>query len=184
MTNGHWYHRTVWKLLGRVLYLTENYTSQQLTPKLIHHHHHHWHYSPWRALASFKVFRHSTLFVDFCFQLVIPQVLRSSSTWSIHLILGLPLGLDPLGFSFRSLRVVLLDSILSTCPSHWALLFLITVTISDSLYISYISRFVLILHYHIPPQKLFSVSFFPMLSTILHHSFSKSMFLSHIKQLV
>jgi len=65
-----------------------------------------------------------------------PSSWRSSLILSSHLQLGLPSGLFPSGFPTKSLYVLLLSPIRTTCPAHLILLYLITRMTFGEQYIS------------------------------------------------
>ena len=54
-------------------------------------------YNPWWALACFTILFHNLLSLHFSLQFLTFIFFRSSSTWSSHLSLGLPTGLDEHG---------------------------------------------------------------------------------------
>ena len=75
-------------------------------------------YNPWWVLACFTISFHNLLSLRFSLQFLTFIFFRSSSTWSGHLSLGLPTGLDEHGShsaTFLTIRVV---SILFTCAAH------------------------------------------------------------------
>ena len=63
-----------------------------------------------------------------------PALTPISLILSSHLRLGLPKGLFPVGLPVKILKVLLLSSILATCPAHHNLLDLITLTILGERY--------------------------------------------------
>ena len=54
------------------------------------------HYNPWWVLACFTILFHNLLSLHFSLQFL-TFIFKSSSTWSSHLSLGLPTGLDEHG---------------------------------------------------------------------------------------
>jgi len=56
-----------------------------------------WRYNPWWVLACFTISFHNLLSLHFSIQFLTFIFFRSSSTWSSHLSLGLPTGLDERG---------------------------------------------------------------------------------------
>jgi hypothetical protein len=68
-----------------------------------------------------------------CSPFFTPTFLKSNSTSSIHLNLGLPFFSPSSWFTFQQLLYLLSPPILTTCPSHSILRTLITVTISGDL---------------------------------------------------
>ena len=90
-----------------------------------------WRYNPLWVLAFSVIFFHSILSLLSFLHPLIPIVWMSSSASSIHLFLGLPLILLPIGFHSSILLGILIPSIRVTCPSQanssaflWILLFL------------------------------------------------------------
>ena len=71
---------------------------------------------------------------------------RSILILSSHLRLSLPKGLFPVGFPVKILKVLLLSSILATCPAHQNRLDLITLTVLGQRYKLWISSFWSLLH--------------------------------------
>jgi len=95
-----------------------------------------WFYSPLRALASFITEAHSSLSNAFSLHLLIFISLRSFSTSSSHLSVGLHLLLLPCGLLSNIFLSVLPSSIPTTCPTHSYLFFLIPSTMSRPLHSS------------------------------------------------
>jgi len=99
----------------------------------------------WVLVCSAFLF-HTCLSSVFTLQPVIFILLRSSSTWSIHLNLGLPTGLVLYGFYSIIFLVVLVFSILITWATHLSLCDFINFMISSCFILCLNSSFVLILH--------------------------------------
>ena len=89
-----------------------------------------WRYNPLWVLTFSAIFFHSVLSLLSFLHPLIPNVWISSSTSSIHLFLGLPLILLPIGFHSNILLGILPPSIRITCPSQAILLLFISLTIS------------------------------------------------------
>ena len=104
-----------------------------------------WHYNPLRVLAFSVIFFHSVLSLLSFLHPLIPIIRISSSTSSIHLFLGLPLILLPIGFHSNILLGILPPSIHITCPSQAILLLFINLTMSALPMSSFSSWFFLIL---------------------------------------
>ena len=75
-------------------------------------------YNPWWVLACFTILFHNLLSLHFSLQFLTFILFRSSSTWSSHLSLGLPTGLDEHGFHSVSFLTILVVSILITCAAQ------------------------------------------------------------------
>ena len=82
-------------------------------------------YNPLWVLAFSAIFFYSVLSLLSFLHLLIPIVWISSSTSSIHLFLGRPLILLPIGFHSNILQGILPPSIRITCPSQAILLLFI-----------------------------------------------------------
>ena len=95
-----------------------------------------WHYNPLWILAFSVILFHSALSSHCFLHRLIPIICISSSTSIIHLFLGLPLILVPIGFHSNILLGVLLSSIRITWPSQAILLLFINLTMR-----SFISSF-------------------------------------------
>ena len=80
-----------------------------------------WLYNPGWVLVCSTILFHTCLSSIFTLQPIIFILLRSSSTWSIHLNLGLPTGLVLFGFHSVIFLVVLVFSILITWATHLSL---------------------------------------------------------------
>jgi len=106
-----------------------------------------WLYSPCRTLASYMAIFQLSLLCARILQSVTPILLRSSLTSSIHLNLGLPTLLLPSAVFWYNLFTTISSLILSTCPSHLNLPFVISVTMFNSPYNCLTSSFVLLLQY-------------------------------------
>jgi len=91
------------------------------------------------------IFFHSVLYLLSFLHPLIPIVWISSSTSSIHLFLGLPMILLPIGFYSSILLGILIPSICITCPSQAILLLFMNLTMSAFPMSSYSSWFFLIL---------------------------------------
>ena len=104
-----------------------------------------WHYNPLWVLAFSVIFFHSVLSLPSFLHPLIPIVWISSSTSSIHLFLGLPLILLPIGFHSNIHLGILPPSIRITCPSEAILLLFINLTMSGLPMSSFSSWFFLIL---------------------------------------
>jgi len=89
-----------------------------------------WRYSPLWGLAFSAIFFHSVLSLLSFLRPLIPIVWISSSASSVHLFLGRPLILLPIGFHSNILLGILPLSIRITCPSQAILLLFINLTVS------------------------------------------------------
>jgi len=89
-----------------------------------------WHYNPLWVLAFSVIFFHSTLSSHNFLHPLIPIICIYSSMSSIHLFLGLPLFLLPVGFHCSTLLGILFPSIHITRPSQAILLLFTNLTIS------------------------------------------------------
>jgi hypothetical protein len=89
-----------------------------------------WHYNPLWVLAFSVIFFHSALSSHCFLYSLTPIICKSSSMPAIHLFLGLPLVLIPIGFYCNILLGVLLSSICVMWPSQAILLLFINLTIS------------------------------------------------------
>ena len=69
-------------------------------------------YNPWWVLACFTISFHNLLSLHFSLQFLTFIFFKSSSTWSSHLSLGLPTGLDEHGSHSVNFLTVLLVSII------------------------------------------------------------------------
>ena len=87
-------------------------------------------YTPLCVLVFSVIFFHPVLSLLNFLHPLIPVVWISSSTSSIHLFLGLPLILLPIGFHSNILLGILPPSIRVTCPSQAILLLFINLTVS------------------------------------------------------
>ena len=104
-----------------------------------------WPYNPrWVSVCSTILF-HPCLPSTFALQPTIFILFRSSSTWSIHLNLGLPTGLVLCGVHSVIFLVVFVFSILITWAAHLSLCDFINFIISSCFILSVSSSFVLIL---------------------------------------
>ena len=77
-----------------------------------------WRYNPWWVLACFTILFHNLLSLHFSLQFLTFIFFKSYSTWSSHLSLGLPTGLDEQGSHSVSFLTVLVVSILITCAAQ------------------------------------------------------------------
>jgi len=77
-----------------------------------------WQYNPLWVLAFSVILFHSTLSLHCFLHRLIPIMCISSSISTIHLFLGLPIVLVPIGFHWNILVGVLLSSIRITWPSQ------------------------------------------------------------------
>ena len=102
-------------------------------------------YNPLWVLAFSAIFFHSVLSLLSFLHPLIPIVWMSSSTSSIHLFLGRPLILLPIGFHSNILLDILPPSIRITCPSQAILPLFINLTVSAFPMSSFSSWFFLIL---------------------------------------
>ena len=112
----------------------------------------------------------SSLSTAFCRHLLTLVSLRSFYTSSSRLHIGLPLLLFPSGLLSNTFLTILPWSILATCPIHSILFFLISTTVSRSLYSSLSSWLVLV--FHIPcsatgPYKLLNIFLFDVPSPFI-----------------
>jgi hypothetical protein len=82
----------------------------------------HWRYSPGRAKASFKRFRHSSRLIAVFFQFLKPALAASSSIPSSQRNLGLPLGRCPPGPVNNTFLAESLSFNRMTCPAQLSLL--------------------------------------------------------------
>jgi len=89
-----------------------------------------WRYNPLWVSAFLVIFFHSALSSHCFLHRLTPIICKSSSMSAIHLFLGLPLVLVPIGFHCNILLGVLLSSIRITWPSQAILLLFINLTIS------------------------------------------------------
>ena len=96
------------------------------------YHHHHWSYSSKRSLASSSKHRHLVLSWATDFQFLNLIFLKSFSTPSIHLNLGLPRPLWPPGLLLINLSLHSFSSILTIWPAHLSLLIFIMLIIFGS----------------------------------------------------
>ena len=90
------------------------------------------HYNPLWVLAFSGILFHSALSLHCFLHRLTPIICISSSMSTIHLFLGLPLILVPIGFHSNILLSVLLSSIHITWPSQAILLLFINLTMSAS----------------------------------------------------
>ena len=104
-----------------------------------------WRYNSLWVLAFSMIFFHSVLSLLSFLHPLILVVCISSSTSSVHLFLGLPLILLPIGFHSNILLGILPPSIRITCPSPAILLLFINLTMSALPMSSFSSWFLLIL---------------------------------------
>jgi len=119
-------------------------------------------YNPWWVLACFTTSFHNLLSLHFSVQFLTFIFFRSSSTWSSHLTLGLPTGLDERGSHSVTILTILVVSILITCAAHRNLCDFINLSLFFLIKISS-SSFVFILH--VP--SLSNVGPYIFLSTLL-----------------
>jgi len=89
-----------------------------------------WRYNPLWVLAFSVIFFHSALSSHCFLHRLTPIICKSSLMSAIHLFLGLPLVLVPIGFHCNILLCVLLSSIRITRPSQAILLLFINLTVS------------------------------------------------------
>jgi len=75
-------------------------------------------YNPWWVLACFTISFHNLLSLHISLQFLTFIFFRSSSTWSCHLSLGLPTGLDEHGSHLVTFLTIFVVSILITCAAH------------------------------------------------------------------
>ena len=75
-------------------------------------------YNPWWVLACFTISFHYLLSLHFSLQFLTFIFFKSSSTWSSHLNLGLPTGLDEYGSHSVNFLTVQVVSILITCAAQ------------------------------------------------------------------
>ena len=75
-------------------------------------------YNPWCVLACFTISFHNLLSLHFSLQFLTFTFFKSSSTWSSHLILRLPTGLDEHCSHSVNFLTVLVVSILITCAAQ------------------------------------------------------------------
>ena len=97
-------------------------------------------------MVCLKILFHSCLSSTFALQPIIFILIRSSSTWSIHLNMGLPAGLVLYGVHSVIFLVLLVFSILITWAAHLSLCDFIHFIISSCFILCLNSSFVLILH--------------------------------------
>jgi len=86
-------------------------------------------YNHWWVLVCFTISFHNHLSVLFSLQFLTLIFFKSSSTWSSHLILGLPTGLDEYGSHSVNFLTVIVVSILITCAAQHNLCDFINLTI-------------------------------------------------------
>ena len=86
-------------------------------------------YNPWWVFACFTILFHNFISLHFSLQFLTFIFFRSSSTWSSHLSLGLPTGLDEHGSHSVSFLTVLVVSIQITCTTQRNLCDFINLTI-------------------------------------------------------
>ena len=86
-------------------------------------------YNPWWVLACFMISFHNLLSLHFSLLFLTFVFFKSSSTWSSHLILGLPTGLDEHGSHSVNFLTVLVVSILITCAAQHNICYFINLTI-------------------------------------------------------
>ena len=104
-----------------------------------------WRYNPLWVLAFSVISFHSVFSLLSFLHPLISIVWISSSTSSIHLFLGLPLILLPIGFYSNILLGILIPSIRVMCPSQAILLLFMNLTMSAFPMSSFSSWFFLIL---------------------------------------
>ena len=104
-----------------------------------------WLYNPGWVLVCSTILFHSCLYSTFALQPIIFILFRSSSTWSIHLNLGLPTGLVLYGIH-SVIFLVVIFSILITWAAHLSLCDFINFIISSCFVLCLSSSFALILH--------------------------------------
>jgi len=103
-------------------------------------------YNTWWVLTCFTISFHNLLPLHLSLQFLTFIFFKSSSTWSSHLSLGLPTGLDEHGSHSINFLTVLVVSILITCAAKRNLCGFINLTIFFFLIIFSNSSFVFILH--------------------------------------
>src|SRR5215475_13964309 len=103
-------------------------------------------YNPRWVLACFTISFQNLLSLHFSLQCLTFIFLKSSSTWSSHLSLGLPTGLAAHGSHSVTFLTVLVASILTTCATHRNLCDMINRTIFFPLIRLSSSSFVFVLH--------------------------------------
>jgi len=108
-------------------------------------------YNPLWVLAFSAIFFHSVISLLSFLRPLIPIVWMSSSATSIHLFLGLPLILLPIGFHSNILLGILPPSIRINCPSQAILVLFINLTMSAFPISSFSSWFFLILQIPFSP---------------------------------
>ena len=166
-------HELVRIKLNKTLYLVPIHSSiHSLTP---------WLYGPLKNLASINKDAHS-LSTAFCHHLLTFISHRSFSTSSSHLNPSLPLHLLMSNLLPNIFLTVLPWSILTTCPIHSNLFFLISATMSRPLHSSLISWLVIILH--IPysttgPYNLLNILLSHVLSLFISNSIKAHVSLPH-----
>ena len=106
----------------------------------------HWHYSPLRALACRTMSFHFFLSATNSLHLLTPSTLRSLSTSSFHLFLGIPLLLVPSSSWVKIFLGILHSSILSRWPTSLSYALLSIFTIFSPFLISSSSRFLRLFH--------------------------------------
>jgi hypothetical protein len=104
-----------------------------------------WLYGPLRTSASFMTDAYSSLFWAFFLHLLAFINIKSFSTSSSHLNLGLPTFLLSSGLLSKTFLTTLHWSILVTCPNHSSRFMFISTTKSGALYSS-LNSFLLILY--------------------------------------
>jgi hypothetical protein len=68
-----------------------------------------WRYNPWWVLACFTISFHNLLSLNFSLQFLTFIFFKFSSTWSSHLSLGLPTGLDKNDFHSVTFLTILVE---------------------------------------------------------------------------
>jgi len=121
--------------------------------------------NPWWVLACFTISFHNLLSLHFCLQFLTFIFFKFSSTWSSHLSLGLPTGLDEHGSPSVTFLTILVVSILITCAAHRNLCDFINLTIFFFFCLIRISNSSFVFILHVP--SLSNVGPYVFLSTLL-----------------
>ena len=124
-TSPEKYNKNVYIL---ILHKDYYYNLWDLTNLYIFFFFFYWHYNPLWVLAFSVILFHSALSSHRFLHHLIPIICMSSSLSIIHLFLGLPLILVPVGFHSNTLLGILLPSIRVTWPSQAILLLFIILT--------------------------------------------------------
>ena len=104
-----------------------------------------WHYNPLCVLSFSVILHRSVLSLLSFLHPLIPNSWMSSSIFSTHLFLGLPLILLPVGFYSNTLSGIIFSSIRNTCPNQAILLLFLNLTMSAFPMNLFNSWFILIL---------------------------------------